>query len=395
MIELKNIFQSWSTLNYGDRDIDAYARELITTETRQGLFSLSLILIFLFCSAAILSTVLDMGNMYMLTYVPLTALCLHILISSYRVRDVEAQQLLAIVLLVICSTAFVLLAHKTGKFNLPVLAGIALLFFVVPLMPWGLREATTATGLIYLVFTLSTLSVKGRFNHEMLLLLQFFMISAAVITLTVIARNTSVRRKEIVSMFRLKSAHAQMEKLSYQDPLTGAWNRRYLKKKFPEIAEKHRKQGRHFYFILSDLNHFKELNDTYGHDYGDMILQRLSRAIMDHLGRDDMLVRMGGDEFAILTDTRPKQRILDATMAFRKKLQAESGTGHGDVSVTYGLIRISAGNKPVFKDIYRLADRALYKGKENRDNCIIEVDKTSPAQYDFFELDPRMPAETT
>lgn len=395
MIELKNIFQSWSTLKYGDRDLDAYARELISVETRQGLFSLSLILIFLLCSAAILSTVLDMGSMYILTYVPLTALCLHILISSSKVHDVEVQQLLAIVLLVICSTAFVLLAHKTGKFNLPILAGIALLFIVVPLMPWGLREATAATGLIYLVFTLSTLSVKGRFDHEMLLLLQFFMISTAMITLTVIARNTCVRRKEIVSMFRLQNAHARMEKLSYQDPLTGAWNRRYLKERFPQIAEKHRKEGRHFYFILSDLNNFKELNDTYGHDYGDMILQRLSSAMMDSLGKDDILVRMGGDEFAMLIDTKPKQRILNATMSFKEKLRAESGTSASDVSVTYGLIYIAAEPQTVFKNIYKLADSALYKGKENRHNCIIEVDETSPGQYAFFELDLRMPAEMT
>jgi len=390
MRAINNLLSNWTILKYGNPDIDDYAKELIAVETRQGLFSLSLILVFLLGSAALLSLVLNMGSFYLLTYTPLAVLCLHILLSSYRVDSVEAQQLLAIVLLVVCSTAFVLLAHKTGKFNLPVLVGIALLFTVIPLMPWGLREASAASSLIYLVFTLSTMSVRGRFDYEVLLLLQFFMISSAIITLTVVSRNSSVRRKEIVSMYNLENAHARMEKLSYQDPLTGAWNRRYLKGNFHSLALKYQQGGNHFSFILSDLNDFKSLNDTYGHDYGDMVLQQFSKAMMDNLGPDDILVRMGGDEFALMIASEPKKRIAEGIKAFKKRLQGETGTAFGEVTVTCGLLRVAPEHEPVFKDIYRVVDKAMYQGKEVKKNQVIEVDETVSGRYIIVDLDVEM-----
>jgi diguanylate cyclase (GGDEF)-like protein len=391
MRAITHLFSNWTILQYGDSEIDDYAKGLLAEETRQGLFSLSLILVFLLGSAALLSLILNMGSFYLLTYTPLAALCLHILLSSYRVDSIEAQQLLAIVLLVVCSTAFVLLAHKTGKFSLPVLAGIALLFTVVPLMPWGLREASAACSLIYLVFTLSTLSVRGRFDYEILLLLQFFMISAALISLTVVSRNSSVRRKEIISMYNLENAHAKMAKLSYQDPLTGAWNRRYLTENFRSQVAKYQRGGKHFSFILVDFNNFKLLNDTYGHDYGDMVLRHFCQAIMENLAPDDVLVRMGGDEFALMIAAEPRKRLADGIGLFKKRLQGETATGVNEVTVTCGLLSVSPEPDPVFKDIYQAADKAMYQGKEVKKNQIIEVDKTTSGSYIIVDLD----AETT
>lgn len=97
-------------------------------------------------------------------------------------------------MLVVNGVAFVLLAQHAGAFNTALFASVILLFLLMPLVPWGLREAAVVVALVYAVFTTSTLSVAGRFDHNTLWMLQFAMITAGVTTLVVISRNTLVRR---------------------------------------------------------------------------------------------------------------------------------------------------------------------------------------------------------
>ena len=222
----------------------------------------------------------------------------------------SALYMLGTTLLMISGTAFVLLAHKTGDFNQVLFASVALLFMVAPLVPWGLREAVLVTGLIYLTFTVSTLTSYERFDSESLWSLQFIMLSAGLISLLLVMRNTTIRKADLQTRFDLEQTNRKILHLSNKDPLTGAWNRRFLKNVFEAKTQAWHADGKDFHFAYLDLDNFKPINDNCGHDFGDEVLRCVSQHFTVALGDDGYLVRMGGDEFALLyTSDDPGQQI--------------------------------------------------------------------------------------
>lgn len=158
---------------------------------------------------------------------------------------------------------------------------------------------------------------------------------------------------------------------SLQDSLTGLSNRRAFHLQSAEFFSKAQAEGKPFTVVLCDLDKFKTINDTYGHDVGDEVLKHFSRMMTTALRPQDFLARLGGEEFAfILTNTTPKTaaEILDN---IQKKIRTtpcayQSGGKKGNVSYT-----ISCGyvvghpSKILPVDTYlRYADIALYEAKE-------------------------------
>jgi diguanylate cyclase (GGDEF)-like protein/PAS domain S-box-containing protein len=92
-----------------------------------------------------------------------------------------------------------------------------------------------------------------------------------------------------------KELEAKLEEMSVRDPLTGCFNRRYLDKKREELEL----PGAHWVCLLFDLTYFKSINDTYGHDEGDRVLQAFAHFLSRHHRSEDILLRLGGDEFAL------------------------------------------------------------------------------------------------
>jgi diguanylate cyclase (GGDEF)-like protein/PAS domain S-box-containing protein len=92
-----------------------------------------------------------------------------------------------------------------------------------------------------------------------------------------------------------KQMEALLDEMSVRDPLTGCYNRRYLERRRAELET----PGAHWVCLLFDLADFKSINDTYGHDEGDRVLQAFAHHLTRHHRSDDILVRLGGDEFAL------------------------------------------------------------------------------------------------
>jgi diguanylate cyclase (GGDEF)-like protein len=262
-------------------------------------------------------------------------------------------------LLVIIGTAFVLLAQYSGKFNPVLLANVVLLFMVIPLVPWALRESLTAIGLIYLIFSLSTLTVDGRFKPETIWLLQFLMLSAGFATLAVIVRQVTVRKHDISTRYALENAHRTMQALSYKDPLTGAYNRRYLNEEFERIHKNFKAANRPLHFALFDLDDFKQLNDTQGHDAGDKLLQTLCEAFLSNLQPGDYLFRLGGDEFALIFAADDPESWLAAL----QRVCQEQGV---PINYSVGLATLKSDQVAELADLYNLADRRLYSAKRRK-----------------------------
>ena len=108
---------------------------------------------------------------------------------------------------------------------------------------------------------------------------------------------------------QLSKYNALLEDLAMKDPLTGAYNRRYFYEKIPELSEKISRENGLLYFTAIDLNYFKKLNDHYGHDFGDRILKSLVSLMEKNKGKEDLVFRIGGDEFLIVFVNKNKSEI--------------------------------------------------------------------------------------
>ena len=313
--------QTWSTTRFGHPEIEPYADRVMLDETRKGLIGLSLIALVLLLAQSMLYVHLGMGQTYFYTCGLLALLAVHVFVSAHAVNQVRSLHMLGITMLVVSALAFVLLAHQTGVLSIALFGSVALLFMVVPMMPWGLREAISVTLLIYILFTLSTWHEGARFDAESLVALQFVMVGASLISLVLVARNVMVRKSDIRTRYDLERTNARMQRLSNVDPLTEAWNRRYLKAEFAQHTAAWHERGESFHFAFLDLDDFKQLNDAYGHDYGDEVLKNVSRAFQERVGEEGCVVRMGGDEFALLFAHRePEGMIREALTAAREAL---------------------------------------------------------------------------
>jgi diguanylate cyclase (GGDEF)-like protein/PAS domain S-box-containing protein len=180
--------------------------------------------------------------------------------------------------------------------------------------------------------------------------------------LVVNMRDISERRRLI----------AELERLSETDQLTGTLNRRGFLKLAEREFQRARRSGLPLTFVMVDIDHFKGVNDTYGHAAGDMVLAKVAEQCREHLRTIDVVARFGGEEFIILLTDMP----LEAAHGVMERLLAAIAvcrvtTIKGDVSVTasFGLSVIDA-NKIDLETGIRLADEALYEAKNAGRNCI-------------------------
>ncbi len=361
---LRSLARVWSTTRFAKGELSSYAEDLMVEETRRGLVAMAAVFLVLLAAFALVSERMGLGRPYVWTSAALGALALHVCFAARAISEIRTLHVLGMTLLIISGSAFVLLAHRTGAFGAALFSSVVLLYMVVPMVPWGLREASIVTLLIYACFSSSVWSVAGRFDAQTLWSLQVFMLTAAAVSLTLVARGTSVRKEDIQTRFQLERAQVELELLSRQDPLTGAWNRRFLESEFPAFLERLRKSGREGHFALLDLDHFKRLNDSCGHAHGDAVLRAVGEAFRERLGESGHLVRTGGDEFTLLVEgDEPGPAIADAVAAVREASRIPDAP---EFSVSVGIVTLPPWVDVSLDRVYRTADEALYAAKAAR-----------------------------
>ena len=177
----------------------------------------------------------------------------------------------------------------------------------------------------------------------------------------------------------LLAANKKLEILTYQDGLTGLYNRRYFDKNLPIEISRHYRQKQPLSLMLCDIDHFKLFNDLYGHQQGDDCLKKVSQCIANSIGRvTDACCRYGGEEFVvILPDTPTEQSILVAQrlcLAIEQmKIPHEKSETSPFITMTIGVVTIAAGEKTSVDEIVSKADSALYSGKSNGRNKVVRA----------------------
>lgn len=153
------------------------------------------------------------------------------------------------------------------------------------------------------------------------------------------------------------------EFLEYQashDPLTGLYNRAVLEKVVNAEIAKAKFSKETFSLIFIDLDNFKALNDTYGHQYGDEILKRIGEILRRNVRKNDIVARYGGDEFILLIHS--KNNFEPEKVAKRIKKQVEQLLKRYNISISYG-IAVYGKDGYTFEELIGTADRRMYEQK--------------------------------
>lgn len=167
-----------------------------------------------------------------------------------------------------------------------------------------------------------------------------------------------------------------VEKIGLTDELTGLANRRMFNYLMEREISRSRRYARPFSLVMMDIDYFKNINDTWGHPAGDMVLREIGALMRETFRKLDVPVRYGGEEFAVLL---PETSLEDAIqLAERFRVLVEKATfmhRHERISVTISLGVASLGNSTISEDmdsdeLLQFADRALYQAKQNGRNRI-------------------------
>ncbi len=163
----------------------------------------------------------------------------------------------------------------------------------------------------------------------------------------------------------------RMESLASQDPLTGCANRRAMEIELERSIAMHRRDRTAFSLAVLDLDHFKSINDRYGHEAGDQVLVDFVELLRQRTRKSDQLFRMGGEEFVLLMrDTHCAQMDVVLNKLHRAVQESLGGIG-GPVTVSIGGTQLRSGDG--WADWLSRADAAMYRAKnEGRDRVVID-----------------------
>jgi diguanylate cyclase (GGDEF)-like protein len=173
--------------------------------------------------------------------------------------------------------------------------------------------------------------------------------------------------------YRLKhSAYLQVKELALRDQLTGLFNRRALHDIFELEMSRVNRNKKTFSIILLDIDHFKVLNDTYGHDYGDIVLQKVASALQDSIRSMDKVARWGGEEFLVFLPETNKEQASHLAEKLRLAVSNIELTYQDKLlQVTVSLGVCEYNQQGEYKDMVKQADLGLYKAKETGRNKVV------------------------
>jgi diguanylate cyclase (GGDEF)-like protein len=169
----------------------------------------------------------------------------------------------------------------------------------------------------------------------------------------------------------LEDKNAQLKAAASSDFLTGALNRRSFIRKFRKFAENYGKNGTVFSVVMGDIDDFKKVNDTYGHDVGDSVIITAVQNIRQNLTENDVICRWGGEEFLLLLADKKLSdaaEIMDKIRAIIEDIAIGSDKGVVNFTMTFGVAEYGGETA---EEIVKTSDDRLYYGKAHGKNCVI------------------------
>jgi len=190
--------------------------------------------------------------------------------------------------------------------------------------------------------------------------------------------STGIMLEYSCELNEMAEKNRQLKSMAERDVLTGLYNRNKLEQRLPNILSVAERLKTPISFIIMDIDHFKDVNDRYGHAVGDRILIHLANILRRNVRESDMVFRWGGEEFLVLAVGAPMKGAFILAEHLRTLIEAEHFDSVGHITASFGIAETSyLGPKDNW---FERVDAALYKAKESGRNRVICWDETVKLQ---------------
>lgn len=189
-------------------------------------------------------------------------------------------------------------------------------------------------------------------------------------------QNRELEKRVQQRTIELENANQQLRLLSIQDELTGLPNRRFANLSLGRLWPEVKRYGGSLSVLMLDADHFKQVNDRFGHAEGDALLRNLATRLRESVRRSDIVCRLGGDEFLVICPQSPLSGAADVAkkiLAAKRSMRTADGVESWDGAISIGIATADdAMAQP--DDLLRAADQALYAAKQQGGSRMAEHD---------------------
>nr|WP_298111074.1 GGDEF domain-containing protein [uncultured Pseudomonas sp.] len=243
--------------------------------------------------------------------------------------------------------------------------GVNGVFWLYPLILFNFfmvtpGKAVLATALVLLALVSHALLVPGSVFESSYQMTSFLVTSSVAGLLA------------FIFAYRTRRQRDQLQILAIQDPLTGARNRRAMNEELRIAVALNRRHGSMFAILVMDLDHFKRINDTFGHQAGDQVLMDFVKLIRKSSRKEDRLFRFGGEEFLMLLPNTDKAGLLAAAKHLHSQVAQHLLGPGGPVTMSIGGAILRTGED--WESWLLRADQRLYRAKAAGRNCTVADD---------------------
>lgn len=247
---------------------------------------------------------------------------------------------------------------------------------LISLLPRGrLRFYWYLLAVLIFIFIFGYLAYIGLFwgSHERLSDLivpaVFFLGACFVLLVNTLSLETTRNARRLTAL----------EQESITDPLTGIYNRRYLDRRLADEIARSNRYGMPLSVLLIDIDHFKRVNDIYGHQVGDLVLEGMAQLIVTTLRTTDIVARYGGEEIMVIAPSTPVKTAANLAERLRKVVEDASFEvpAELDLEISALGVTVSIGvacfGREVrdMNDLVQSADKALYRAKSEGRNRVV------------------------
>lgn len=252
--------------------------------------------------------------------------------------------------------------------NLVICSAVIMIRFPVNLLVYSIPFSTFIGGL--LVFQKDTALLNSNIINGTI-----YFIAVIIISKIIYDSQFNQLTKNIL----LEEANLKLNYMSNHDPLTGLSNRRnfeiHAKQKMVDMNQ----HGEESVLILIDIDHFKNVNDKFGHPIGDMVLKEVSNILLENIKDTDLATRWGGEEFIILIFQTPVHEAYLLANKIRVAIEKKSiliDEFKINITASFGVSPLKGDFSNSFDVSYKLADKALYKAKNQGRNQVVAASFT-------------------
>ncbi|WP_456383284.1 GGDEF domain-containing protein [Hydrogenimonas sp.] len=295
--------------------------------------------------------------------------------APYLFRKIGNRHLITILFVGAVLFTEAVYLHILTRLHMGMIYGIGGFMYYMLLPPLALQAFSLRANIVYIVLAtilphlLAWAGFAPGFQHDHYAVLIWPAAALAILVQYFYDRDYRKR-------YELEK---RLERMSYTDTLSGLNNRRYFMAFLKKEIERSRRTGKSFSLLMIDIDHFKRINDTFGHPAGDLVIRRLADTFRDEIRKMDFPARIGGEEFAIVLPETDASNAMKVAERIREKAQNHPVDipGNEPARFTVSIGVAAAGAESDETSLLKEADEALYRAKREGRNRVVLYDSSS------------------